>query len=618
MKTFIGLLWLFCSSFSQGQAQNVSGFWLGVTYPSDPNQAIYNYTMTLTQTGNTLGGTAQTANPSVPFGGVAYISGQVGTSVVTFSESDQNGSTAVNNVCFWRGKLVYNPVEESLIGSYESIANGTTCTSTSGGKVELYRIVLKSGTTYCKGKPINLVVTGKDIRWYSSAAKTNVLARGNTYSPQLSQTTTFYITQTLYQNESPPVPITVTVTDGPAFKATSSGTGCDKANGSIVVTAADTTGWQYSLNGGAFQKKGSFSSLNPGSYTVAVKDAAGCQAEQSVTITPDAAPTISSLRSTPPQCASANGEISIVAAGGKSPLTYSIDYGVTFQTDPTFKQLPGGAYTVRVRDANGCEVNRAISLPAFKPMNVLSTTAVPTTCGQANGQAAMTVGGGRNPVQYKLDTGPLQNTTLFTELKAGTYQLTAQDSAGCTLSQSVSIAASTGPPVAEVQATPEGCGLQNGAVAITNNRTVSLIDYSLDGQMFQRTTNFSGLAAGEYTLTMRDMKNCVVAQTIRVPSDCANRIHLPTAFSPNADNRNDALTIYFSLPSLAVSRFTVYDRWGAVMFSRANFAVSNGEPLWDGQLNGQKAPAGMYIYRLDCQFPDGTQTSYRESVALLN
>jgi hypothetical protein len=36
---------------SGGFAQSMAGFWLGVTYPSSPNQEIFNYTMTLTQTG---------------------------------------------------------------------------------------------------------------------------------------------------------------------------------------------------------------------------------------------------------------------------------------------------------------------------------------------------------------------------------------------------------------------------------------------------------------------------------------------------------------------------------------------------------------------------------------
>ena len=616
LRTCTGLLLLLWFSFTASYAQNVAGFWLGVTYPADPDQEVYNYTMTLTQAGSTLGGTAQTANPNVPFSGIAYISGQVNGSTVQFSESDQNGNTAVKNLCYWRGTVTYNPVDESLIGTYESITNGTTCKSTSGGKVELYRIVLKSGDRYCSGNPISLVVTGKDIRWYSSAAKINLLATGNRYSPKITQTTTFYITQTLYKNESPAVPITVTVSE-PAFKATSNNAGCDKASGSIVVTASDTTGWQYGLNGGAFQKTPLFSSLSPGSYTVVVKDAAGCQAQQPVTITTDTAPTISSLQPTPPQCATANGEISVLAAGGKAPLTYSIDYGTTFQSSPVFTKLVGRTYTIRVRDANGCEVNKAISLPAFIPMQVQGTTAGPTTCGQANGQAAMTVTGGRNPVQYSIDNRPFQASTLFTGLKAGTYILTAKDSTGCTITQSLSIAASNGPSVGNIQTTATACGEQTGAVLIAPGATVANVNFSLDGQPFQQSSTFSGLKAGDYTLTIKDDKNCVVTESIRVSSNCANSLHLPTAFTPNADQMNDALTVYFTFPSITVATLIVYDRWGAVLYNRANFAIASGEPLWDGQIKGQPAPAGLYTYRLDCQFPDGTQMTYRQSVALL-
>ncbi|MFD2933379.1 T9SS type B sorting domain-containing protein [Spirosoma flavum] len=617
IRIFIGLLLLLSiSSTTISKAQNVAGLWLGVTYPSKPTQDVFNYTMTLTQTGNALAGTAQTANPDVPFGGLAYISGQVNSSTVTFNESDKNGNTTVKDICFWRGTMTYNPVDESLIGTYESITNGTTCTDASGGKVELYRIVLKSGATYCAGKPINLVVTGKNVRWYSSAAKTSRLAIGNTYSPKITQTTTFYITQTLYKNESPAVPITIEVTS-PTFKATSTNTGCDKANGSIEIAASDTTGWQYKLNGGAFQKSPLFTSLSPGSYTVVAKDAAGCQAEQPVTITTDAAPTISSLQSTPPMCATANGEVTVIAAGGKAPLTYSIDYGVSFQSSPIFGRLPGGAYTLRVRDANGCEVNKVISLPSFKPMEIISATTVPTTCGQSNGQITMTVAGGQNPVRYSLDNRQFQANTLFTGLQAGVYTLLAKDSTGCTISQSVSIAASSGPQAANIQTIASSCGEENGAIVIPTSAVATNVDFSIDGQSFQRSSNFSGLKAGTYTLTLKDDKNCVTTQSVSIPLDCADRIHLPTAFSPNQDMRNDALTVHFAFPSIKVVTFIVYDRWGAVLYNRANFAISSGEPLWDGQINGQSVPAGMYAYRLDCQFPDGTQLTYRQSVALL-
>ena len=603
---------------SRAQA-TVAGYWLGVTYPSDPNQAVYNlynYTMTLTMTGATVGGTAQTSNTNAPFGSAVYLTGILGGSAVSFFESDKNGSTAVNGVCFRKGYLVFDGAEERLLGRYDNIVNGTTCTDAGGGTIELYRIALKSPNTFCKDSPMDLRITGKNLRWYSSDTKTTLLASGNTYSPKLTTTTTFYITQTLYGYESPVVPFTINVTE-PSISVATLNTGCDKNNGSIAVAATGSSGFQYSLNGSPFQKNPLFSSLKPASYTVVARDTLGCRTEQSVTITTDAAPTITSLISTPPRCETANGTVSVVATGGKGPLTYSIDYGVTYQNTPLFSNLAGGSYTLRVRDANACEVNRAINMPAFKPMVILSSATVPTTCGQANGQATITATGGTNPVRYSRDNQTYQAGNVFTRLTAGNYVLTARDSAGCTVTQSVSVAASTGPQPVTIQTSPEGCGLKNGIVSFSANQNAGANEYALDGQSFQRKTAFTGLSAGTYTLTIRDAGSCTLAQAVTIPLECPNFVHLPTAFSPNQDNRNDVFAARFAFPTLSVTRFTVYDRWGTIVYNRSNFTLTSGESLWDGQLDGQSAQPGNYVYRLDCQFPDGTQSSYRESVALL-
>lgn len=617
-STFLYLFPLFWLLPAGSFAQSVAGFWLGVTYPANPNQAVYNYTMSVTQTGTAIGGTAQTANPDVPFGGVAYLAGQFTNPIFQFRESDDKGRTNTPDVCYWTGNLTYNPVDESLTGRYREIPNPNSpgCATSSGGTVELYRIVLKSGTKYCKGSPTNLVVTGKNIRWYSSASKASLLATGNTFSPTLTQTTTFYITQTLYRNESPTVPITIEVVEA-TFKATATNAACGKADGVIAVETAGAAGWQYSLNGGAYQSTPSFANLSPGTYKIAVKDPAGCTAEQSVTVATSSGPAIGDLQLTPPRCGTANGAVRIVATGGTAPLTYSLD-GKTFQPNSLFSDLPGGALTAFVRDAKGCEVSRAGNLPSPKLLTVLSSDAKATTCGRPNGQATFVVAGGTKPVQYRVDGQSFQAVNTFDGLKAGTYTLTARDSAGCTVSQSVSVAASTGPEIADVRITPEGCGQKNGAVTIATINASAEADYSLDGRAFQRSSAFAGLSAGTYTLTLKDATNCVVTQTIVIPLDCANTVQLPSAFSPNADSRNDALTAHFTFPSLSVARLTVYNRWGIVVYGRADFTITSGEPLWDGKIGGQVGAVGTYSCQIEFQFPNGVQHTYRKAVELLH
>ena len=614
----VPLLLYFCLLAGSSTAQNAGGFWLGVIYPTDPDQEVYNYTMQLTQTGAQLGGTSQTADPNLPFGGVAYLSGNVAGTSITFRESDKNGTLGtINRLCYFEGKLTYNPADESLRGTYKTIVNGTTCTDASDGTVELYRIVLKSGDTFCKGSPINLLVTGKNIRWYASASKGRVLASGNAFAPTLTQTTTYYITQTLYKNESPPVPITVTVVD-PTFTVALSNTDCGKPTGAIAITPSTPGSWQYSLNGGAAQVAPRFTGLAEGSYVVTAQQTSGCQAKQTVAIATNAGPAISNLSVSPPRCGPANGEIIITASGGSTPLTYSIDGGTTTKASSRFTDLNGGTYAVRVRDANGCEVSRSVTLPQSKALTLLSADAVGTTCGRADGQATLVVAGGTRPIQYSTNGTSFGPASLFIDLKAGSYPLTARDSAGCTVARSVSVAASTAPRITGLELTPAGCDERTGIINVTTADSLNQPLFSVDGQTFQPGRAFGGLGAGTYTVTVRDNQNCAVTQTAALAADCQTLMHLPTAFSPNADQANDGLTVHFRFPSVTVDRFTVYDRWGAVIYNRANFVLNNGEQLWDGQVAGTAALPGTYLCRLDCQFPNGTRTSVRQPVSLLH
>ncbi|GAB4017587.1 hypothetical protein GCM10028773_14500 [Spirosoma koreense] len=608
-----GLLWLISLVSS---AQNVAGDWLGVVYLDGPGQIAYNYTLTLTQNGTSVSGTSQTSKPNQPFGSSAFLSGQIMSSQLSFSEADASGNPVGSGVCFWKVNLTYDPAGASLKGTFETI-NNSGCTQPERGTVELYQVGLTSASRFCKGSPIEAVVTGKNIQWYTSPSRTSPVARGNTFSPAITQTTTYYLTQTLYNTESPAVPITLEVLDA-FFTASVTNPGCGQTRGTITLTPMSSTDWRYSLNGVDFQLMPVFSGLNAGNYTITATNATGCRSEQAVTVKAGPGPQITELKQTPPHCGAANGEITVVTSGGQAPLTYSMDNGHTFQRSPTFGKLPGGTYTFRARDANGCETNYAVDLPITSAITLVSASGSPTTCGEANGEVTFATTGGSNPVLYSLDNQTFQPDATFGKLAAGTYTVIAQDRDGCTVSQTIHVAPSVGLTPVTVQTTAEQCGQQNGTIQIIQNSFPDALTFSLDGQTFQRSPTFFRLRAGDYTLVSKDTNHCTVRQAVTVSPDCVNRVHFPTAFSPNADRINDVFTVHFAGPSLTVLQFTVYDRWGAILYNRANFELFNGEPVWDGQISGLPASAGVYGYHLDCQFADGTKASYHDSVALVN
>src|SRR5690606_20099563 len=88
-------------------------------------------------------------------------------------------------------------------------------------------------------------------------------------------------------------------------------------------------------------------------WTVYVKDANGCIAMETVSITADAMPTVTAP-TVSNQCDVNSGFIfEVTNVTGVAPFTYSID-GTSFQSSPIFTVNAPGNYTIYVRDANGC------------------------------------------------------------------------------------------------------------------------------------------------------------------------------------------------------------------------------------------------------------------------
>ncbi|WP_028521841.1 gliding motility-associated C-terminal domain-containing protein [Runella limosa] len=87
--------------------------------------------------------------------------------------------------------------------------------------------------------------------------------------------------------------------------------------------------------------------------------------------------------------------------------------------------------------------------------------------------------------------------------------------------------------------------------------------------------------------TILSNKVCVDAPPVLCVS-LAN-VFIPDAFSPNGDGVNDLFEIKAD-PTTDV-QVTVYDRWGAPVFqSTAN------QHFWNGSINGQPLPVGLYTY----------------------
>ena len=235
MKTFLSLIALLLFNISL-YSQDISGYWQGVVY--SPNSAYSEYwaeVLLITQNGNMINGTTlnQAANDPQIFH-EAEINGTIQNNLLQITTGNilRANPPPPGTWCYLgNGTFVYDPVELSLKGALTY----SNCPLT--GNFEVYLLKLKTKNRFCKDEKINLEVSGKNIKWYQDENKTKLLGTGNFFEPSISQTTTFYVTQTHYNTESPVAPIKIEITDTQIEELKIVEATCTLNKGSLTIIA---------------------------------------------------------------------------------------------------------------------------------------------------------------------------------------------------------------------------------------------------------------------------------------------------------------------------------------------------------------------------------------------
>ncbi|WP_076670043.1 gliding motility-associated C-terminal domain-containing protein [Pontibacter indicus] len=326
--------------------------------------------------------------------------------------------------------------------------------------------------------------------------------------------------------------VTIENVPGPSnMTLASTASTCGAANGTITVTGVTggTAGYTYSINGNSFQAGTTFEAVLAGTYTVTVRDANGCTFSKEIVVTNIAGPSDLTASAKASTCGAANGELTLTnVSGGTAPYSYAID-GKTFQAAATFTGLLAGNHTITVKDANGCTFAKAFTVTDIAGPSAVAASAQAATCADNDGRiTAGTVTGGVAPYTYSLNGGAFQSGTAFTALASGEYTLTVRDANGCETTTTVKVE-KDGPGSFVASTNNSTCGSDNGSIRITSvTGGVAPYTYSLNGGAFQNAASFSGLLAGEYTVTVKDANNCTHTETITI-SDVAGPSDLTAA-----------------------------------------------------------------------------------------
>jgi gliding motility-associated-like protein len=201
-------------------------------------------------------------------------------------------------------------------------------------------------------------------------------------------------------------------------------------------------------------------------------------------------------------------------------------------------------------------------------------------CGQKNVAINLT---DKNAKNYFLNDKPIN--PIVTIDSSGLYTVKVTSKA-CTTEKKVKIKINdfTIPTITQV-----GLPCTNEAYPIVFEKVFKNILW--DGKLVNTDTIFvKNSAVHNYALTYKLDSNCVVKGMVQIKRKVCTDVFIPTAFSPNDDQQNDAFEA-FPQANFKIKSVSIFDRWGELVFKS-----TDSTKTWDGKFKGQACGEGVYIY----------------------
>jgi hypothetical protein len=333
----------------------------------------------------------------------------------------------------------------------------------------------------------------------------------------------------------------VTLTNAPTatLSTTQVDETCSAANGSIDLTVTGGAGpFTFAWDNGATTED--ISGLVPNTYNVTVTDLNGCVATTAATILSIGGPTAVALSTYFEICTAANGSVKVNSvSGGTGAFQYSLD-GITYSLNDSISGLSANNYTLYVQDANLCVFTQAFSITDLAGPSAATLNTYDETCGSSNGAFQVTsVTGNSSPFLFSTDGITYSALDTLSGLSAQNYNLFIQDTNNCVFAQPFTINNIAGPSATVSVVYDETCTSGNGVLdinGITGGTAPYL--YSLDGVTYSANDSLTNFVAGNYTLYVTDVNNCLYTE----PFVVAN-LSGPVAISYNLQTASCGLNV---------------------------------------------------------------------------
>lgn len=383
------------------------------------------------------------------------------------------------------------------VSSTLSIFQVTTCAQRAG--------VTVTPTSYdgCTGGNVTLTaatVAGTTYQWMmngtaipgATTATYNATATGD-YQVMITNTTNACSGKTDFVNVNfHAAPTVAASTSSPAV--------CTGATATLTGSGATTYNWMPgSLSGTSVSVSPSASTT----YTVTGTNAFGCTNTQTVTVAVNALPTVSS---TATQTAICTGNATSLNAAGAS--TYTWMPGSLAGTTVSVTPASTITYTVTGIDVNGCSNTSTVAITVNTTPTVTASASATTIC---SGSAATLTGNGAST--YSWMPGSLSGSSVsIAPTSNTTYTVTGTSAAGCTNTQTVTVAVNALPSVTSSGSPLTICNGSSASLTGNGASTYAWMPGSLSGSSVSvaPTTNTT------YTVTGTDANGCTNTSTVAI------------------------------------------------------------------------------------------------------
>ncbi|MDV6166885.1 PKD-like domain-containing protein [Flavobacterium sp. DG1-102-2] len=287
---------------------------------------------------------------------------------------------------------------------------------------------------------------------------------------------------------------------------------CASGGQATVIPNGGAAGYTY-LWSPTGATTSSISGLAAGVYTCTITDANGCSIIKNFTITTTNTLVASTFK-TDVSCNGSNtGSAGVVPSGAPGPFTYT--WSPSGGSADTATGLTAGNYSVLITAANGCSITKSFTITQPTALTVTPSQDNLICNGGSNGTASVTVTGGTGAYTYLwAPTGGTAATA--SGLTAGTYTVTIKDANLCQTTQSITITQPSAITSVIASQTNVSCnGGTNGAATITPSGGTGAYSY-LWAPSGGTAATANGLAAGTYTVTIKDANLCQATQTVTI------------------------------------------------------------------------------------------------------